>query len=841
MNKLDFKHTAAVALSQIDKILDKYLPGGKYDGHEYTALNPNRADSRAGSFKINVKSGIWSDFATGDKGADVISLVAFVTNQSQGNACKVLSSFLNTKGIDRANARTKKSPKQVRNKVIMPIPNSALGNCPLKHYQLGRPKFTWDYLDKNGQLLMKVLRFENVIDDKLIKEFRPLAYFDIGNKNYKWQWKAPSINKPLYGLDVLAKNSKSPVVLCEGEKAADAAKLLFPSCVCMTWPNGAKAEGKADFSPLKNRTVIIWPDNDEAGKTCAAQLKTILLGLGCNKLATIDLKAFELVPKINQAGEPFFGETCIWPEKADAADAIELGWTSEHINLLKKNKSLFLQHSKSVSTDSIDPTVPDGFRLSEKGVETWVSTDENGNEMYKLVCSPLKILARTHDAAGSGQNWGILVSFYDYDNNEKSWNIPMKLFATDNGTDIRKGLLDRGLKIETSRDSGRKVLQYLQASSPEQRIGLVPKLGWHWGAFVLPDKTIGETEKPLLFDSESIAPTKLAVAGDVLDWQNNIAKYCVGNELAILAVCIAFSGPLVNMLGLSENIGFHFYGDSSLGKSTLLNIACSVYGNPDEYRKTWRTTDNALEGIAATHSDMLLALDELNQVDPRIIDNVVYMLGNGKGKNRSGSDYKGQSSLSWQLAFISNGEKTLEQYLGETGKSVTGGMEMRFIAIYASPHEDEVTRKRLGIFNDSKGFTGGADLSNHLRKSVCKYHGAVFQEFINRLVTSDRKTITDSLYESIEKFKLETLGEEANGQVGRAAEKFAVVALAGELATIFGLTGWDTGHCLAASKSQFKAWLKRRGGSGNIEEMQILKHVASQIELYGEKYWLFAI
>lgn len=837
MSKLDFKHVAAVALSQLPQVLDRFLPGGKYDGKEYTVLNPNRSDSRAGSFKINIDTGIWADFATGDKGNDAISLLAYVLRLSQGDACKELANYLGASGLRNTNPPAKKPTNKPKWVAILPVPKQALEKCPNEHYKFGQPQYVWEYRNESGELLLKVLRFDALVNGEKQKEFRPLTYCRSDQGREEWRWIAPFDNKPLYGLAELTSKPNATVVLCEGEKAADAAKQLFPSCVCMTWLNGAKAENKADFSPLKGKTVLIWPDNDKAGLSCAAQLSTILKGIGCKKVVLLNLGAFEQYPIIDDQGKACFGDKATWPEKADAANALELGWTADHINLLKDAKTLFIKDTATTSAATIEPMVPQGFRLGSRGVEAFINTDENGNEVYRLICAPLKILARTSDANDTGQNWGILVNFNDYDGNEKSWNIPMKLFATDNGTDIRKGLLDRGLRIEAIRDAGRKVLQYLQASAPDNRVGLVSKLGWHSGAFVLPDSTIGHTEKPLLFDSESVAPCKLTVSGNVLEWQQHVAAYCSGNELAILAVCIAFSGPLVGMLGLSENIGFHFYGDSSLGKSTLLNIACSVYGNPNEYRKTWRTTDNALEGIAATHSDMLLALDELNQVDPRIIDNVVYMLGNGKGKNRSGSDYKGQSSLSWQLAFISNGEKTLEQYLSETGKSVTGGMEMRFIAVYASPHEDEHTRKQLGIFNDCKGFAGGADLSDYLRKAVSKYHGSAFQEFINKLVNRDRKDVTDYFYLGIEEFKKETLGQNANGQVGRAAEKFAVIAYAGELATLFGLTGWSEGDCIEAAKNQFNAWLNRRGGTGNIEEMQILKHVASQIELFGEKYF----
>lgn len=833
---LDFKHLADVALSRSRDVAEHYLPGGKYESDEYVVLNPKRSDSRAGSFKVNMVTGIWSDFATGDKGADLISLVAYVTNQSQGDAYKELANYVGAGGLTQERPPAKKRSAKVKWTPILPVPKEALSSCPTSDYKLGKPKMVWEYLDEAGELLIKILRFETTEKGKIKKHFKPLTYGCSDRGEKKWLWKSIPDNRPLYGLHELNSKPDAAIVLCEGEKATDAAKQLFPSHICMTWLNGTNSLGKINLKPIVSRDVLIWPDNDPAGLSCANQLCVLLKDLGCSNVDVIDITAFAVEPVINGENSVSFGDAITWPDKADAYDAVALGWTAQHINLLSETKKLIVRTPTAISAHTLGDAIPKGFKISDRGVEA-INLDNNGNQIANLICSPLKIKARTVDAGGTGQNWGLLVEFNDYDGLEKSWNIPMKLFATDNGTDIRKGLLDRGLRIEANRDSGRKVLQYLQASEPANRVGLVSKLGWHGEAFVLPEETIGTTSKPLLFDNDSVAACKLSVSGSVLDWQQNVAAYCTGNDLAILAICIAFSGPLVGILGLSENIGFHFYGDSSLGKSTLLNIACSVYGDPNEYRKTWRTTDNALEGIAATHSDMLLALDELNQVDPRIIDNVVYMLGNGKGKNRSGSDYKGQSSLSWQLAFISNGEKTLEQYLGETGKSVTGGMEMRFLAIYASPHEDEATRKQLGIFNDSKGFAGGADLSDHLRKAVSKYHGSAFREFINQLVSLDQKEIMPLLLDTISSFKRDVLGEQANGQVGRAAEKFAVVALAGELATNYGLTGWEPDSCTNAAKSQFKAWLKRRGGTGNIEEMQILKHVASQIELFGERYF----
>jgi hypothetical protein len=83
-------------------VLARIVPGGKIIGREHTALNPTRADRRPGSFKINLRSGHWADFATGDKGGDPVSLVAYVVGVSQGEAARRLARML---GLDTREGR----------------------------------------------------------------------------------------------------------------------------------------------------------------------------------------------------------------------------------------------------------------------------------------------------------------------------------------------------------------------------------------------------------------------------------------------------------------------------------------------------------------------------------------------------------------------------------------------------------------------------------------------------------------------------------------------------------------------------------------------------------------
>lgn len=98
---VDFGQVNAAALAALPAVLNRVLPGGKIVGREYQVLNPRRADNRPGSFKINLRTGKWSDFATGDKGGDLISLAAYLVGVSQGELTRLLAQMLGVSGGTR--------------------------------------------------------------------------------------------------------------------------------------------------------------------------------------------------------------------------------------------------------------------------------------------------------------------------------------------------------------------------------------------------------------------------------------------------------------------------------------------------------------------------------------------------------------------------------------------------------------------------------------------------------------------------------------------------------------------------------------------------------------------
>jgi hypothetical protein len=95
--RLAFHRIASAALGTADHIVRRWLPDGRRDGAEWVARNPKRADKQLGSFKVNLRTGRWGDFATGDRGGDLVSLAAYLFDLDQGEAARRVADML---GID---------------------------------------------------------------------------------------------------------------------------------------------------------------------------------------------------------------------------------------------------------------------------------------------------------------------------------------------------------------------------------------------------------------------------------------------------------------------------------------------------------------------------------------------------------------------------------------------------------------------------------------------------------------------------------------------------------------------------------------------------------------------
>ncbi|MHC8330044.1 DUF927 domain-containing protein [Pseudomonas sp. LB1P83] len=842
-----FADVKTAALKDIDRVLSHWLPSGKRidGGKEYTAPNPTRSDKRAGSLKISLSKGTWADFATGDKGGDLIDLVRYLDGGTDVEACNKLADLLN---VSPGAAQAKPAPAKTKAPewiAIQPIPAEAMNKCPAKHRQHGAPSKVWIYRDAQGQPLMALYRFDLAPDEdgKPKKVFAPLTWCQRADgQTTQWRWQGLPDPRPLLRLDELTQRADAPVILCEGEKAADAAAELLPGYVATCWPNGSNSWHKADLTPLKGRDVLLWPDNDVSGEACMEAVADKLREIGAASVRVIALEVFKRKPTLKN-DRAAFAKGGQWDDGDDAADALAKGWIAAHIAELESSGELFglavvkpvPDHTETKPEPKAKATakrpvkskndlMPGGFRFTSEGV-FYASDDGEA----RPVCSPLEILARTRD--DKGQNWGLLVEFDDPDGAKKRWNIPARTMTGDFGKDVLGPLVDMGLRLAGSRSgrNARNDLQsYLGGFDSAKRARLVTRLGWHDSAFLLPEQQVGAHSEHLHFYEAGSQLPPISEAGSLEQWQEQIGALCVGNHRLAFVVGVAFAGPLLHMLG-HESGGFHLYGDSSGGKTTHLQVAASIYGGPRLVR-SWRSTDNALESIAAAHSDGLLVLDEIGMCDPRIIGETVYMLGNGTGKARANDrGQAGRQVQEWRLLFLSTGEKTLAQHMAEANKELKAGMEVRMLAVPAD------ASKGLGMFDALNGFEDAASLADALKARVAKYYGTPLTAFLTALCEPGKRHGWSAiLRRTLEGFIAQSLPTSASGQAHRAAARFGLAAAAGELATAMGITGWPDGTATTAARVCLNAWMNERGGAGNFEGDAILARLRQVIERFGE-------
>lgn len=183
---------------------------------------------------------------------------------------------------------------------------------------LGRAVAQWCYRNAAGEQLFWIQRIDQPDAKKLFIHRTWLDggwHFPSRRDPFTSEWPAP---RPLYRLPDLIDRPDAPVLVCEGEKAADAAATLFPTHACLAWCGGTGGVNSADWSPLTGRSVVLWPDADDAGRQCMAKLGARLLALG------VQVRIFNPPPEA--------------PEKFDLADAIRFGWTPKQAaNILAAN------------------------------------------------------------------------------------------------------------------------------------------------------------------------------------------------------------------------------------------------------------------------------------------------------------------------------------------------------------------------------------------------------------------------------------------------------------------------------------------------------------------------
>ena len=293
-------------------------------------------------------------------------------------------------------------------------------------------------------------------------------------------------------------------------------------------------------------------------------------------------------------------------------------------------------------------------------------------------------------------------------------------------------------------------------------------------------------------------------AGTLAEWQDQVARYAIGNSRLALFLSAAFAGALLEIIAEPSG-GFHLHGKSQTGKSTAAFVAASVSGKGarDGNAHQWRATGNGLEGLASRYSDGCLVMDEISQSDAREADASIYQLANGQGKQRADRSGGARQRASWRIMFLRTGEVTLAQRMSDAGRRAMTGLDVRMTNIPADAGAG------FGLFNTLHDVAEPGLLADRLRDAV----GAVLRHgwtgVLTRLVET-RAADADAFYELVKALRQQFISDHlpagSDGQVRSVAGRFGVVAAAGELATEWGILPWKS-----AKRHRRRRPVSRRG------------------------------
>jgi putative DNA primase/helicase len=470
---------------------------------------------------------------------------------------------------------------------------------------------------------------------------------------------------------------------------------------------------------------------------------------------------------------------------------------------------------------------PHGITVEKNGIYA------SGGEAGPIwLCAPIKVLGYGRD--GSGEAWALFLAWQDADGQPHTWALPKRLLVTQPG-ELEAALMDRGLHIDINADRRAMLRNALAGVQSGGRVTLVDTPGWcapagGSSAFVFIDGTvIGPALETIVLKAQpENASAKMAIAGTLEGWQQEIAAKANGNPVAAFSICAAFAGPLIAPLGEASG-GFHFYGRSKTGKTLAARMGVSVWGPPKKsgLLKDWRSTANALEAAAEECNDGLLTLDEIHQAEPRDVVGAIYQLANESGKGRLNREAASRRRRTWQTMVMSNGEIDLATMAAKhSSNPLPAGAEVRVPSI---PIDGRDMWPRL------HGAPSANALIGELQVALEQQYGTPIRTFLEKL-THIRNAADGSLRPDADEMRTlfyEELPADADSQVLEIARRCAMVALAGELAIKWEILPWEPGGAVEAAQTVLTWWITRRDGVGSIEESQHIKIIRAYLVEHG--------
>ena len=202
--------------------------------------------------------------------------------------------------------------------------------------------------------------------------------------------------------------------------------------------------------------------------------------------------------------------------------------------------------------------------------------------------------------------------------------------------------------------------------------------------------------------------------GTLEGWQE-LSRLIEPHALAVLSFCIAFSGQLITPLDI-ESGGFHIYGTSTDGKSTITKAACSVWGKPKTYRNHGAPLTTLWKMML--NSAMIIISISMNYGRQfKAVSDIVYMLTGAQGKARGSKSGRNRENKQFNLMYTSTGEIALEDHLRRGGIEMDAGLLLRFA------HIPSDSGKGYGVFERINYGNSSSDLGNRINELSAKHYG----------------------------------------------------------------------------------------------------------------------
>ena len=632
-------------------------------------------------------------------------------------------------------------------------------------------------------------------------------------------------NRPLYHLEAIARARALPVVVACSEAAADTLQNELQGAIVVSIMPGAA--NRTDWSPLRGRTVTVWPDAGADG-----------LKLACDIARHIDddQPADSASPLVKVARLP---------------DALPEDWKpgqqpaeGENVNYQAIVDAAVITAEITGADDADEVKPPKNYVMTPSGLVYLIPAPSfkefAADTEIEVTTRPFEVVSAVDTRSASEA--GFLLRWKNDQGRVQEFVAPKGEISN-----VKSDIFSRMAKLGFGFNPphAQHLRTFLMKIYCPKFTQIVDKTGWSasrdgvFDAFVVPGGDVigGDGERIIFRNSNIDAETLKSLhtpKGTLEEWQDNVAAYARNNSRPIFAIGAALASPLLPLIKATGG-GFHFYGRSSRGKTTALAVGASVWGNTsgpnDTIIKKWKSSSASMEGMLERVTETCAFLDETTSTNGRTIGEIVYMASDGEGKNRATRDVGLRKGKTFRLIFLSSGEKSLADQIAADSGAIHGGQDARMPSIHAIVNEVN------GAFDDIHNFNNPASFSKYLTDRCKEYYGVAGRRFISKLIheiqTHGQEYVIDHINEQIAQFREKHVRPGVDGQVERVADRFALVAAAGEMAIQFGILPWEEGEVESAVGRVYEDWIKERGGDGSREDINLIKALREFLMRHG--------